>query len=90
MASSLKTTYKDDIFSGRRKYNMITNTDTTVSFEDVTNYSQQGDVFAAADVNAITTAINNINVQAQEALVVSSTEIPVSSRDAGKIYFFRS
>lgn len=49
--------YKDDILdtsvNTRRKYNMIQNADGTVSFEDATVYSQVGDTFGAADVNAI-------------------------------------
>ena len=58
---ALKTNYKDDVFTGNRKYNMITNQDGTVSFTDATSYSQSGDVFAAADANAITQAINKLN-----------------------------
>ena len=55
---SLKTDYKDDVFTGNRKYTQTENSDGTVSFEDSTEYSQQGDNFAAEDLNAITTAIN--------------------------------
>ena len=61
--ANLKTTYKDDILNEllntRRKYNMIQNDDGTVSFEDVTDYSQIGDIFGAGVINAITTAVNN-------------------------------
>ena len=60
---ALRTDYKDDILdiskNEKRKYNMITNPDGTVSFEDVTVYSQVGDTFGAADVNTITVALNN-------------------------------
>lgn len=60
---ALRTDYKDDILdiskNEKRKYNMITNSDGTVSFEDVTVYSQVGDTFGAADVNKITAALNN-------------------------------
>ena len=49
--------YQDDILdtsvNTRRKYNMIQNADGTVSFEDATVYSQVGDTFGAADINAI-------------------------------------
>lgn len=37
----LKTNYKEDVLAAsntKRKYNMITNDDGTVSFEDVTEY----------------------------------------------------
>lgn len=61
--ADLKTTYKDDILNEsvntRRKYNMIQNDDGTVSFEDVTVYSQIGDTFGAGDINGITKAVNN-------------------------------
>ena len=56
--ADLRTDYKDDILdltqNTQRKYRMITNDDGTVSFEDVTVYSQIGDSFGAADVNTIT------------------------------------
>ena len=61
--ADLRTDYKDDILdltqNTQRKYRMITNDDGTVSFEDVTAYSQVGDSFGAADVNTITNALNN-------------------------------
>ena len=55
----LKTDYKDAIFKERRKYKMIDNGDGTVSFDDVTEYTQAGTQFGAADVNAITGLINS-------------------------------
>lgn len=58
---SLKTDYKDYIFdtmkNTTRKFNMINNPDGTVSFEDVSEYSQTGDSFGANDINNITKAI---------------------------------
>lgn len=61
---ALKENYKDDILDAsqntRRKYKMIQNADGTVSFEDVTSYSQNGDNFSAADINAITAKLNEI------------------------------
>ena len=56
--ASLRTNYKDDILSGDRKYRMITNSDGTVSFQDVTDYTQEGDTFGALDINATNTAVN--------------------------------
>lgn len=59
----LKTDYKQDILSAvntKRKYNMITNDDGTVSFEDVTEYQQIGDDYGAGDINASNIAINNM------------------------------
>lgn len=60
---ALKTDYKDDILdvsqNTKRKYTMIENQDGTVSFDDETVYSQEGDSFGASDINAITEAVNS-------------------------------
>lgn len=62
---NLRTDFVDDILNTsentRRKFRMITNDDGTISFEDVTAYSQVGDSFGAADVNKITGAVNELN-----------------------------
>lgn len=57
--NTLKTDYKNDIFTGMRKYNKIDNTDGTLSLEDVTQYQQNGDIYAAADINATNQAVND-------------------------------
>lgn len=64
--ATLKTNYKDDLFSGDRKYREIRNSDGTVSFEDVTEYTQTGDVFASADINATNTEVNGINASSAQ------------------------
>ena len=58
---SLKTTYRDDKFSGRRKYRMIENEDGTISFDDVTDYAEEGDIFSSNDINVTNKAINDAN-----------------------------
>ena len=57
---SLKTDYKDDILAtgNLRKYQMINNSDGTVSFQDVTVYEQTGDIFGAGDINKTNQAVN--------------------------------
>lgn len=55
---ALKTNYKDDAFDGTRQYRMVTNDNGTVSFVDVTEYSQVGDTFGASDINATNHAVN--------------------------------
>lgn len=55
---SLKTDYKNDKFSGARKYRKTDNEDGTISLEDVTVYEETGDVFGAADINATNEAVN--------------------------------
>ena len=68
--ADLKTTYQDDVLdtsvNEKRKYNMIQNADGTVSFEDVTTYSQIGDSFGAADINATNEKVNEVNSNLSE------------------------
>lgn len=74
----LKTNYKDDILldtSGKRKYTMITNDDGTVSFVDVTDYSQNGDAFGAADINATNTEVNEHFASVDKSLEALNTKI---------------
>jgi len=63
--ADLKTDYKDDVLdttqNTKRKYQMIDNGDGTVSFEDVTEYLQQGDNFGADDINDTNEEVNIIN-----------------------------
>ena len=81
---ALRTNYKDDVFSGARKYQMITNQDNTVSFTDVTEYTQVGDTYGASEINEQNTAIN------EKGVVVSNTDIDVQDRLTGNLYFFYS
>lgn len=54
----LKDNYKNDKYSGKRKYQLIQNDDETVSLDDVTEYLESGDIFNADDVNAANAQIN--------------------------------
>lgn len=68
--ADLKTDYKDDVLdttqNTKRKYQMIDNGDGTVSFEDVTEYLQQGDSFGADDTNATNTKVNALQSDIDE------------------------
>ena len=70
--ADLKTDYKDDILdtsqNTKRKYQMIDNGDGTVSFEDVTEYLQQGDSFGADDINDTNEEVNIINDKLDHAV----------------------
>ena len=59
---ALKENYKDDILdvsvNTKRKYRMTENPDGTVSFEDETVYTQEGDSFGASDMNATNGKVN--------------------------------
>lgn len=67
---SLKDDFKDDILdlsaNEKRKYQMISNSDGTVSFIDVTTYLQEGDLFGAGDINETNKAINNLELTAEK------------------------
>ena len=60
--ADLKTNYVDDVLDSDknqlRKYQMIHNDDGTVSFVDVTTYSQVGDNFSAIDINSTNIKVN--------------------------------
>ena len=54
---ALKTDYKNDILDesmiSRRRYKIINNEDSTVSFVDQTVYTQKGDFLDADDLNSM-------------------------------------
>ncbi len=60
---AVKMDYKDDIFTGKRKYTQSANTDGTFSLNDVTSYQQIGDNFGAGDMNKLAAAINGFEVK---------------------------
>ena len=63
---SLPTNYQNEIINqqmaNRRQYQIIENDNGTISFIDVTVYDQEGSLFDADDINAITSQIN-INIE---------------------------
>lgn len=63
--ADLKTNYVDDVLDTTknqlRKYQQIQNDDGTVSFVDVTEYTQVGTSFGARDINDTNAAINDVN-----------------------------
>lgn len=54
----LKTDYKDDEFTGDRKYKITSNEDGTSGINDVTTYLKEGDTFGAEDINTTNKAVN--------------------------------
>lgn len=65
----LPTNFKDDVLAdsmgGKRRYILTENADGTFSLEDATTYTQVGDVFGAARLNAICKAVNESVDQAK-------------------------
>lgn len=55
---ALRTDYKDDMFEGQRRYNIVQNQDGTVTLVDMTVYTQKGDQFGANDVNGTNEVVN--------------------------------
>lgn len=86
---ALRTNYKDDVFTGKRKYRMTTNPDTTVSFDDETEYVQQGDTYGAAQINAQNAITNNLDAHAYrdsdtaETTLADNDYIPFYDASAG-------
>jgi hypothetical protein len=76
--SNLPTNYVDDVLNAdvntRRKYQMIQNSDGTVSFNDVTDYDTVGSSIGAAQINAQNTKINQ-NSSAISTLNADLTDI---------------
>lgn len=59
--TNLPTDYTNVKWSGLKKYNEINNSDGTVSFQDVTKYSEsEKSYFSATDANQMNGAINTI------------------------------
>lgn len=58
---ALKTDFKDDIFEGNRKYKLSQDDAGNTEIQDVTVYSQEGDLFTAEHINATNTAVNGLS-----------------------------
>lgn len=84
--ANLPVDFKDDILkenmNGKRRFNMIQNSDGTVSFEDVTDYTQVGSTFGAAQINATNTAVNNA---ADASKIIDSLETIKANTQSGYI-----
>lgn len=87
--TKLPTDYTDAIWNGNRKYKMITNSDGTVSFEDVTEYTnKEKSFFGATEANQMNAGMNELaenmeNVEAsKEAAATSATNAANSASAA--------
>lgn len=67
---ALKENYKDDILdvsvNTKRKYRMTENADGTISLDDETVYTQEGDSFGASDMNATNGKVNALETDIGE------------------------
>lgn len=57
---ALKANYKNDKFTGMRKYEKIDNPDGSISLNDTTSYEEIGDIYSASDINTTNQAINRM------------------------------
>lgn len=62
--TKLKTNFQDDIINtevtDKRRYNLINNTDGTISLEDVTTYEQIGSNYGALEINTANGTVNQL------------------------------
>ena len=88
----LSTDFKDDVLdtvaNENRKYQMTYNTDGTVSFTDVTKYSQNGSLFGAKEVNEEREVINQLNKSLSNIkdYVIESGIVPIGSTGRHNYY----
>lgn len=84
--ATLPVNFKDDILDpsmdGKRRYRIIKNSDDTVSLEDVTDYTQVGSNFGAAQINATNTSVNN---SADKANIIDDIDDIAANVTPGKM-----
>jgi hypothetical protein len=89
--ADLKTNYVDDVLDTTknqlRKYKQIKNDDGTVSFVDVTEYTQVGTSFGAKDINDTNAAINDVNGNLDTKIrIITLSEKTGTDSNSGIIY----
>lgn len=89
--ADLKTNYVDDVLDTTknqlRKYQQIQNDDGTVSFVDVTEYTQVGTSFGAKDINDTNAAINDVNGKLDTKIqIITLSEKTGTDSNSGIIY----
>lgn len=102
--ATLPVNFQDDIMNdsmgGKRRYNVIQNSDGTISLEDATTYDQVGSNFGAGQINATNTAvnasadagkiiddINAIKAATQEGYIAGALALKQVNSDLGGIKF---
>lgn len=68
---SLKTDYKDAVFSDSRTWKLTNTGGDNYKIEDVTDYDIEGDMFGAKDINATNESINHLNHTTQVTLTAA-------------------
>lgn len=87
---ALRTDFKDSVLkdtTGNKKYKMTNNSDNTVSFTDVTEYSQEGSPYGAEEVNEERGVINSVIVP--KTRTVEGSYLTCDVAEAGAVTWFR-
>ena len=84
--ATLPTNYVDAVWTGNRKYQMIQNQDSTVSFTDETDYSVEGSFFGANDINQTNAQVNGLSVAKTIAIGSSSWSSSPQTVDGNSYY----
>ena len=87
---ALRTDFKDSVpknTTENKKYKMTNNSDNTVSFTDVTVYSQEGSSYGAKEINEEREAINSVIVP--KTRTVEGSYLTCDVAEAGAITWFR-
>lgn len=83
---TLPVNFKDDILAssmgGKRRYNLIQNSDGAYSLEDVTEYTQTGSDFGAAQMNQTNKAVNE---SCDKANVIDDLDDIMANQASGMI-----
>lgn len=56
----LKINYKNDKYTGKRLYRVTNVSSNTVNLDDITAYTEEGDIFSADDINKTNAAVNDL------------------------------
>lgn len=87
---ALRTDFKDSVLKNtteNKKYKMTNNSDNTVSFTDVTEYSQEGSSYGAKEINEEREAINSII--STKTRTVEGSYLTCDVAESGAITWFR-
>lgn len=87
---ALRTDFKDSVpknTTENKKYKMTNNSDNTVSFTDVTEYSQEGSPYGAKEVNEEREVINSIIVP--KTRTAEGSYLTCDVAEAGAVTWFR-
>jgi len=74
----LKTNYKNDKFTGMRRYHKIDNPDGSISLTDVTAYAEIGDIYSADDINTSNKEVNRHAAAIDKINAVRTLHVPVA------------